>query len=67
MPRRDGTGPNGRGPIVGNQNPSGQRQGGVNECTCPKCGYKQVHQRGVPCSQNTCPECKTTLKGAFCL
>ncbi len=31
-------------------------------CVCPKCGYKVVHQRGVPCSTLECPNCKINLE-----
>lgn len=31
-------------------------------CVCPKCGYKVEHQRGVPCSTLTCPNCKIPLQ-----
>jgi len=30
-------------------------------CICPKCGYKIIHQRGIPCSSLTCPKCQTNL------
>jgi hypothetical protein len=30
-------------------------------CVCPKCGYKQLHQRGVPCRSIHCPKCKSSL------
>jgi len=26
-------------------------------CTCSKCGYKEKHKRGVPCSTIKCPNC----------
>ncbi len=31
-------------------------------CVCPKCGYKIIHQRGVPCSTLQCPKCKINLE-----
>jgi len=31
-------------------------------CVCLKCGYKIVHQRGVPCSSLKCPICDTNLE-----
>jgi hypothetical protein len=40
--------------------------GGTKECVCPKCGYKKVHSRGIPCSEVECPKCKTPMRGAFC-
>jgi len=30
-------------------------------CICPKCGYKQKHERGIPCSTIKCPKCKINL------
>ena len=30
-------------------------------CVCPKCGYKILHERGVPCSTLECPNCKINL------
>lgn len=27
-------------------------------CYCPKCNYEVSHQRGMPCSEMRCPECK---------
>ena len=31
-------------------------------CVCSKCGYKTVHQKGVPCSSLKCPTCNINLK-----
>jgi hypothetical protein len=31
-------------------------------CVCSRCGYKIEHQRGIPCSTLTCPNCKINLK-----
>ncbi|MGC8881163.1 MAG: cation diffusion facilitator family transporter [Minisyncoccia bacterium] len=39
---------------------AGRGPGGY--CICPKCGYKILHQRGVPCSILKCPNCKINLK-----
>lgn len=30
-------------------------------CICHKCGYKIVHQKGVPCFSHACPDCKIPL------
>jgi len=27
------------------------------ECLCPNCGYREPHQRGVPCYTRKCPKC----------
>ena len=26
-------------------------------CICRKCGERTIHQRGVPCQEERCPEC----------
>jgi len=33
--------------------------GGV--CVCPKCGYKEQHQVGMPCYQKKCPKCGSPM------
>ena len=30
-------------------------------CVCQKCGYKMIHERGIPCSTLECPKCKINL------
>jgi hypothetical protein len=72
MPKLDGTGPLGKGPGVGagrrrGGNPQGKGIGGSTVCTCPKCGHKEPHTRGVPCSTKKCPKCNTPMKGVNCL
>lgn len=42
-----------------NQGPLGAGTGG--NCVCPKCGYSENHERGVPCTQKQCPKCGATL------
>ena len=50
-----GRGGRGRGRMGGNGlGPNG-------ECRCPKCGYAMLHQRGVPCYQQTCPKCGSRM------
>lgn len=56
MPNKNGKGNTQRGRTFGSQ-----------ECTCPKCGYKEDHLRGVPCSTKNCPKCKSSLRGVNCL
>ncbi|RLI87234.1 MAG: hypothetical protein DRP01_02390 [Archaeoglobales archaeon] len=54
MGRRRGRGPGGLGP-------SGF-------CVCPKCGYREPHEMGIPCRKKKCPNCGTTLvrEGGVC-
>ena len=73
MANLDGTGPLGQGPIgrIGRRffqrkSAPGKLQGGSGDCVCPKCGFKQTHTRGVPCTQLKCPKCGTNMKGVFC-
>jgi len=78
MPNLDRTGPLGQGPMsgrgrggnfargIGNR-AVGRGLGGSKECTCPKCGNKEPHTRGIPCSEIKCSKCGTLMKGAFCL
>lgn len=35
--------------------------GRMHYCVCPSCGYKEEHQRGVPCYQKRCPKCNKNL------
>ncbi|MDY0097112.1 MAG: hypothetical protein RBS01_02060 [Candidatus Dojkabacteria bacterium] len=60
MPNR-----NGKGQIGGSVR-LGVRKQGNKECTCPACGYKESHTRGIPCTQKKCPKCGTPMKGIFC-
>jgi uncharacterized protein len=54
--------PRGRGRGFG----SGGRMDGFaagpsGNCVCPKCGYKETHQIGVPCYQKKCPKCGSLM------
>ena len=58
---------------IGNQTGRGQIPGGrglgsdgSSVCICPKCGHKETHKRGVPCSQVECPKCGVLMKGEIC-
>ena len=39
----------------------GKGLGPGGKCVCPKCGYITSHERGTPCSQKKCPNCKIEL------
>ncbi len=69
MPRGDGTGPDGKGPIGGRGGSLGRgrgRMGGTaagagGYCVCPKCQSRVPHQVGQPCYEMECPKCGTPL------
>jgi len=31
------------------------------QCVCPKCGHKEPHQVGQPCSSVKCPKCGVAM------
>ncbi len=31
------------------------------ECVCPQCGHRTAHQRGTPCTAQTCPKCGASM------
>jgi uncharacterized protein len=31
------------------------------DCICLKCGYKQKHQRAIPCTSMKCPKCSSPM------
>jgi predicted Fe-Mo cluster-binding NifX family protein len=39
----------------------GQRKGGVGDCVCHRCGHKQPHERGIPCTEIRCPSCGASM------
>jgi len=56
MPRGRGLG---RGRGFGGGGRMGRFAAGPSgNCVCPKCGYKEIHQTGVPCYQKKCPKCQ---------
>ena len=73
MPRGDGTGPGGMGPMTGRGTGggAGAGQGGgrgrmdgtrpgagpSGSCVCQSCGTKSSHLAGVPCYNIKCPKC----------
>ncbi|MEW6187049.1 MAG: hypothetical protein AB1585_15045 [Thermodesulfobacteriota bacterium] len=65
MPRRDGTGPAGKGSGggfgTGRGLGGGAGMGAGGNCVCPKCGNKKPHARGVPCNTFKCPHCGTSM------
>jgi uncharacterized protein len=62
MPNLDGTGPVGQRPRRNLQ----RNNLGFKECICKKCGHKESHKRGIPCSQVKCPKCETSMNGENC-
>lgn len=65
MPRKDGTGPYGSGPISrgAGRRPrrGGTGMGPTGYCICPECGEKIGHTTGVPCTSLKCPKCGSPL------
>ena len=49
-----------------NKDGKGQMAKEASKCTCPKCGHKVDHKRGVPCTKSKCPKCGATMKGENC-
>lgn len=43
-----------------NEEDGGKGPGGI--CFCPKCNYEEKHQKGKPCYEMICPNCKTNLE-----
>lgn len=52
----------GRGTGAGRGRMGGSRRAGPGgRCICPACGQTVAHQQGVPCFQEKCPKCGTTM------
>lgn len=51
-----GRGGQGRGPIGGRG-----AAGPGGSCVCPKCGHKEPHEAGAPCTGQKCPQCGTAM------
>ena len=56
----------GSGSGFGNRQGKGQGRrnkglGPQGKCVCPDCGTEIAHQRGIPCYEQTCPECGSTM------
>jgi len=51
----------GRGRGAGRGRMSGFAAGPSGECVCPKCGAKTPHKTGVPCYQQKCPKCGSSM------
>jgi predicted Zn-ribbon and HTH transcriptional regulator len=30
-------------------------------CVCPSCGYQEDHKIGIPCDEQKCPKCGTSM------
>jgi rubrerythrin len=39
-----------------------QGMGPIGFCICRKCGYRKIHQVGIPCREEQCPKCGMSLK-----
>jgi predicted Fe-Mo cluster-binding NifX family protein len=39
----------------------GTAAGPSGECVCPRCGNREAHERGVPCTQKKCAKCGAAM------
>lgn len=37
------------------------KMGAGGYCVCLKCGYRKLHEAGVPCMEQKCPQCGKAL------
>jgi len=44
----------------------GRGLGGTAICRCLRCGHSQPHERGVPCTSLSCPNCGKRMVGERC-
>lgn len=51
-----------RGDGKGQDGPQ-QGDGGADICVCPSCNFEKQHDKGVPCTEISCPECGTKMRG----
>jgi predicted Fe-Mo cluster-binding NifX family protein len=58
-------------PGAQNQNRTRQRKGRMGgyssggpggHCICPQCGHREAHERGLPCTQKQCPNCRVPMR-----
>ena len=63
MPRGDGTGPPPDGEMQRGGRMKGDRPGAGpgGNCVCPGCGHKIPHEKGIPCYNQSCPNCGTRM------
>jgi hypothetical protein len=66
MPGGDRTGPVARNPSSRGRGTGGMGRGAGfagpgGECQCPNCGYRETHQKGIPCNTKKCPKCNTPM------
>ena len=61
MPRRSG---GGFGRIGRRGLGGGFAHGPGGDCICPNCGYRELHQLGVPCYSKKCAKCGAPMTRA---
>ncbi len=53
--------PQGYGQVAGPGRGQRGGKGPQGECICPNCGFRIPHKRGIPCFEEKCPKCGTTM------
>lgn len=51
----------GAGAGMSGQGEGGMKRGAAGYCVCPGCGFREVHERGIPCADKRCPNCGTQM------